>query len=301
MEEFNFEQVKVLLGEVDRNARDGLKSALFHRGFRSIAVADKVSTIHETTSNDEADLLICSSEYDDGDVHDLIHKIRHHEVGSNPFVLVITLIGEPSKELIRKVIDSGSDDILVKPISSSMLYDRIVKLTRERKRFVVTSDYIGPNRRKKHRPGTKKIPEIDVPNSLQVLALGDVDTDYLQRDIERCSKIVSELKLERNAVQIDYLVKQILSSDTGETAEARVGSHFDRLVSVSEDIRSRLERFSHAERDEKAEKDALCQKMVDVAGRLRADLSSRDPQDIDLLTQTAEDIKRAFHDDKIAA
>ncbi len=298
MEEFRFERVKVILGEIDRNTRDGLKSALYHYGFRNVVITDKASVINETASNDEADLLICSTDYEDGDVHDLIHKIRHHEIGSNPFVFVITLIAEPSKELIRKVIDSGSDDILVKPISSTTLYERIIKLTRERKRFVVTSDYIGPNRRKKYRPGSEKIPEIDVPNSLQFMALGDVNTTQLQGDIERCSKLIDELKIERNAVQIDYLVKHILSSDTGDVAEAEVTSHFNRLASVSEDICYRLERLDHAKKDEKG---LLCRQMVDVAGRLRADLPSRDPQDIDLLGQLAEDIMRVFHYKRIAA
>ena len=135
MEEFRFERVKVILGEVDRNTRDGLKSALYHYGFRNVVITDKASVINETASNDEADLLICSTDYEDGDGHDLIHKIRHHEIGSNPFVFVITLIAEPSKELIRKVIDSGSDDILVKPRVRDLVRDEMVTLNGEKHRI----------------------------------------------------------------------------------------------------------------------------------------------------------------------
>ena len=298
MEDFNFENVKVLMGEIDRNTREGLKSALYHHGFRDIRFTDTMSVIEETASNDAVDLLICNTEYADGDIHDLIRKIRHHEIGSNPFLLIITLTNDPSKEMIRKVIDSGSDDLLVKPISAGKLYERIVNLTRGRKRFVVTSDYIGPNRRKTPRPGAEKIPEIEVPNPLKALALDDVHVDKLQEDIERCSTIINGLKIERYAVQIAYLAKQILSYYAGETADADVTPHLDRLVYVSEDMCCRLERFDHAKKNQK---EALCQPMVELAGRLRADPSSPDPQNIDLLPQLADDIRSAFHDTIIAA
>ena len=186
----------------------------------------------------------------------------------------------------------------MKPISPALLYERIVNLTRDRKRFVVTCDYIGPNRRKTHRPGTEKIPEIEVPNALKTLALGDIHTGKLRQDIERCSTIIDELKIERYAVQIAYLAEQILSCYAGGTADADVTPHLNRLVHVSGDMCSRLERFDHAKKDQK---EALCQPMVELAGRLCADPSSPDPQDIDLLRQLAEDIRRAFHDTKNAA
>ena len=298
MDDFRFENVKVLFGEIDRNARDGLKSALYHHGFRDVRITDSMSVIDETASNDAVDLLVCNTEYADGDVHDVIRKIRHHEIGSNPFVLIIMLTENLSKGTIRKAINSGPDDILAKPISAAKLYERIVNLTRDRKRFIVTSDYIGPDRRKTPRPGTEKIPEIEVPNPLKILALDDVHRNQLQEDIKRCSTLINELKIERYAVQIAYLAEQILSCYAGGMADADVTPHLNRLVSVSKDICCRLERFDHAKKDHK---EALCQPMVELAGRVRADPSSRDPHDIDLLRQLAEDIRSAFHGKRIAA
>jgi DNA-binding response OmpR family regulator len=69
--------------------------------------------------------LIIDHEFPRGNVHKFTRRIRHHEIGSNPFIVIITLALEPEKEEIMRIIDSGSDDLLLKPITAGMLVKRV--------------------------------------------------------------------------------------------------------------------------------------------------------------------------------
>ena len=74
-------------------------------------------------------------------------------------------------ELVRKFIDSGADDLIPKPISASRMIERIKLLIKSRKSFVVTTDYVGPERRK---PSDREdtLPGVEVPNPLRAKATG---------------------------------------------------------------------------------------------------------------------------------
>ena len=73
--------------------------------------------------------------------------------------------------MVKKVIESGSDDLLPKPLSSGHLISRIEQLVQARKSFVVTSEYIGPDRRNTEERESE-ITLLQVPNSLRVKVTG---------------------------------------------------------------------------------------------------------------------------------
>ena len=83
-------------------------------------------------------MLICGTEFPDGDAcGKFIAAIRHSEIGANPFIPVIATTWDPTPELVRKIIDSGADDLVVKPISVGHLLERVQSLVYKRKPFVV--------------------------------------------------------------------------------------------------------------------------------------------------------------------
>ena len=210
MEDWNFKSIRLIIGEPVEDIRFGLRSALTAAGFEQIEDTSRISTIRESIMNNGVDLLVCDMHLSDGDIDNLIHQIRHQEVGNNPFVTIITLIPTADEPMIKKVINSGTDDILVMPISPENLMKRVVHLIHKRKPFVVTTDYIGPNRRERHRPGTQKIPQIEVPNPLKVMVEDKPDWNKLQTEIEATAKLLNEQKIERHAYQIVYLLPLVL-------------------------------------------------------------------------------------------
>ncbi len=199
MENLSFKDIKVVVGDPNRGVRDGIRGGLYGQGFRYIMITDRMSVVEIAVATNEVDLLICDVELPDGDLYDLTYRIRHHELGDNPFIVVTALITAPTLQMVKRVFDSGCDDLVPKPISTGLLFERVVNLTRNRKRFVVTSDYIGPNRRARPRPGTQQILLIEVPNPLNAKATGDVNVDDLQRDIERVAEVLNQQKMERHA------------------------------------------------------------------------------------------------------
>lgn len=85
---------------------------------------------------------------------------------------VIVTTWEADQDLVEKVADCGADALLVKPFAPKQLIERIEFLANRRKKFVVTSGYVGPDRRK-DQTRESPIPLIDVPNTLRAKVQGE--------------------------------------------------------------------------------------------------------------------------------
>ncbi len=288
MENFSFENIRVLIGDPNREIRDAVRGGLYGQGFRYIIVTDRMSVIETAVDTNKVDLLVCDIDLPDGDLYDLTYRIRHHELGDNPFIVVTVLITEPTPQKVKRIFDSGCDDLVHKPISTGLLFERVVNLTRNRKRFVVTSDYIGPNRHAKTWPEIQQNHEIDVPNPLKAKAADDASAEDLQAEIDRVANLLNEQKMERHAYQINYLVERIVPLYEDGTADESVTPHLDRLLYVSEDISRRLEgtRYHHV--------GELCLSMMNVVRAVRQAPLSPDAKDIALLPELAQAIECAF-------
>ena len=57
------------------------------------------------------------------------------------------LTADRNSNYIHKIVSSGADDILAKPLAPNISTNQIHILTLKRKVFVVTSDYFDPDRR----------------------------------------------------------------------------------------------------------------------------------------------------------
>jgi hypothetical protein len=92
----------------------------------------------------------------------LRRKFAPRVVGDNPFLPVIGLTSNPTPDLVRIAVYSSINHLLVVPLSTGQLMDRINPLIKTQGSFVVRCNYIGPERR----PGdqrSSKIPQMDVP------------------------------------------------------------------------------------------------------------------------------------------
>jgi DNA-binding response OmpR family regulator len=295
LDKLTFQNVDLVLADSSAMIRQGLKGALFTKGFRDIIDTDNLETIRETISGQSVDILICDTDFPDGDACALTHDIRHHRVGNNPFMVVIMLVDSPDKETIMRVVNCGTDDVVLKPISAAKLFERVDMLARKRKRFVVTSDYIGPSRRDSHRPGTMKIPELDVPNPVKAKVEGKVAKEAIQGDIDSITAVINQQKMERYAFQVGYLVDRIVPLYEHGTVDMGIVQHLDRLEWVSEDLSRRAAGtpFDHV--------NDLCESMAAVAAGIRKMPLAPEQRDIRLLPQLARAIQRAFSPDEKAA
>ncbi len=290
MDKYRYDAVRLVVGEPSAMVRQGLRTALNQFGFRNVSEFARLAGVREAVESGNVDLIVCDGDMADesGDVCAFFHGVRHRETSVHPFVVLITMVDTPTTEKVARIIDSGSDDLLAKPVSPGALFKRIEGLVDKRQEFVVTTDYIGPNRRAAPRPGSQEIPLIEVPNPLKARATGEPPAEALQQQIDQAAALINEQKMERHAFQIAYLVDRILPRYDSGAVDDETIALLDRLQYVSEDIGRRLKgtRFDHV--------GGLCQSMQTLATGMRQSPQDPDPKDIKLLPELSEAIHQAF-------
>ena len=288
MQTLDFHKVGLVLGEPNKMLRHGLRSALFSKGFRDIVDTDRISVIRETIATQTVDLLICDSRLRDGDVVELTHDIRHNRLGNNPFIVIITFVEAASKDAVVRVLNSGSDDVVLKPLSAGKLLERIENLAGGRKNFVVVGDYVGPNRRGGGRNEATGVPEFNVPNPVRAKARGEANPEVLRDTIEHIGLIITEEKLKRYVCRIGDLVDRVIPHYQAGTPDEEAVGHLDRLLSLAEETRRCLQTTSHAHVGD------LCESLMTVAEGMRRNPLAPCAQDLQFLPQTATAIRLAF-------
>jgi CheY-like chemotaxis protein len=290
-------KVSIILGDSQSENRQVLRNALSHEGYRMVRDFGRVSMIREALEKTLPDLLICDVRMADGDTCDLVDEVRHNMVGMNPFLPVIFFTWEADSDIVRKAVNSGADDLLAAPISPAKLFSRIESLVGARKPFVVTSDYIGPDRRKDRGDGEEsKIPHFEVPNTLRAKATGvTIDVTKLQGAIDNAVYKMNEEKMVRHSYQISFLVGIIAPAYLEKKVGPEIEAHIARLSDVANDIGARLagSSFEHV-----AE---LCTSLIRVGSAIRDDPQNADPKDIALLKPLSDSILASFNPDKDSA
>lgn len=283
MNGFTFDKVDLLLVEPDLNARQGIRTILHNNGFRDLKQVSSIAEATEVLVKRMPDLMICSIVLPDGDFYEFMRALRHHEVGNNPFLPVIGLIGDPRPEVISKAIDSGADDLVMKPISTAQLIDRIRKLVTARRPFVVTTDYVGPRRRGMTENGST--PEVEVPNTLKAKAKGE-KVDYLmtQMAIDQAVGTVNNHKMEKYAAEIISLVNTIAPRLANDPIDPIAWESLPQLLFIAEDTGRRVEASGHAHVSD------LCRTMLDLTKRVVEADGRHDPRDVKLMRPLSQAI-----------
>lgn len=297
MPDYRFDTVRLALADSNRHMRQTIRGALRAEGFNELIECSTFGQIEQVVSDDSADLLLCDAEVEGGNVSKLIHDIRHHRIGKNPFLLIVVMLDDPTMDRVKTIVNSGSDDLLVKPVSRKQMMDRVELLINGRRPFVVTHDYIGPDRRKSVRSDDpNRIPQLHVPNVLRAKALGgNVNAHNLQRMIDATTATINEHKMERYAFQIGWLVERIMAHHDGTAHPDGVAEEIDRLVYVAEDLSRRLRGTVFAYISE------LSLSLIGLSIRLRDAPSDPQHVDLELLPKMAQAIYRAFDPAKTTA
>lgn len=297
MDEFRFDNVRLILADSNRQMRHGLKGVLYQQGFRDIIDTGNLATVQETVERNGVDLMVCDADVEGGDICALTHRIRHHKIGNNPFLVVLILSAAPTEATVGRIVNSGADDLVAKPFSPETLIGRIKALARGRKPFVVTHDYIGPDRRRVERAGRQTVPFVEVPNPLRLKAVANAASASLQRQIDASAERVNLHKMERYAVQIGYLANRVVPHfGQGKPADGAILGEIDhdlgRLSSIAEDLGGRIRGTQYAHAGE------VALSLQGVAQRIRQSLHDHGPaHDVELLPKIAQSLQRIFGGD----
>lgn len=288
MEHFTLQHADVLLVDPDLHMRNIVKAMLHDFGFRTIRLATTLEDVKTETAKATPDLLVAEVLLADGDFCAYVRALRHHEVSGNPFLPVIGVTWDPTLDLVRRVIDSGADDLLAKPIAPAQMQDRIRTLIVARRPFGVTSDYVGPDRRSAAEAREATIPLIDVPNTLKAKATGADQQLDMQKAIDEAITEVNLHKLDRHAHQINGLLGEILPPLEDGQADATVHAALDRLLYVAEDSSRRMAGTPYEHVSE------LCGSLIQVVRDILDAGAKPKPKDVKLLRPLGQAIHAGF-------
>lgn len=272
--------VQVVLAESRTQVRTGLKGALAEAGLRNIVDVGRIKTLTEAiTQAVPPDVVICDTELaGEGGVCEMVRKVRHKEIGSNPFLCIIAVTWNPTADEVDRIIACGVDALLAAPFAPQQIIDRIDTLIHNRKPFLVTSDYVGPDRRHESDLRKTTIPMLEAPNSLRAKAMGDWDLASMRDAIVNASGEIKNQQVERQAADIAHITEQVIaqSSMAGPDMSA---AHLDRLRELLKAL------DGHAEDLELVHLCELCRSARKLVQKMGKTFGARREKDLQLLHQ----------------
>jgi DNA-binding response OmpR family regulator len=205
MNRLHYDTAETLIYDPVAANRMATRSALYAVGFRKIETVSTVKAFGDFLRKRPPDLAFCEMQNADGDLCPLIQSVRQGTEGNNPFIVIIATAWEKNATLIAQVVDSGADDLLLRPFSTALLQSRIETHIQRRKGFVVTANYIGPDRRlDSKRPSGVEL--FEPPNSLRMKAKERLTPDEialrLENELQVARDLLNSEKLRRDAFQL---------------------------------------------------------------------------------------------------
>ncbi len=149
---YNFEKLNLLIVDDNQNMRALLRSILVAFGVGKVRESGVVSEAFTEFCQAPSELIIADLRMSPLDGLEFIRLIRSAEDTPDPFVPIIMLTGYSEKDNVLLAMEAGADDVLTKPISPKMLYDRIARIIEKPRQFLKTDTYFGPDRRQKDEP-----------------------------------------------------------------------------------------------------------------------------------------------------
>lgn len=273
---YDLSDVLVYIYEPMDMIRREIRMALGELGITEVRDSGDLTFMKELLRDVPPDVLICDVDLPEGSVVKLIRAIRHNELGGNPFYPIVMMSWQPSSKLISEIARSGTDDILIKPVARAGVVERVMHLINKRKPFVVTSDYVGPDRRKTLREGDDKT-TFDVPNTFRSKALGEaIDIPETERQIAEAVGKINLAKIDRHAERVAMLARlagPVLRGDEPGEPQTMMMELAEILADMR--VRMRKTRFAHVS--------DLARSMGEVIDRLLQDILGATDKDIALL------------------
>ena len=238
MARLSYDSVEALIYDPVSANRTATRAALYSLGFRRTETVPTLEAMVEVIQKQAPDLVLAETQGAADELCNAIQQLRQG-AGYNPFIVIIVTAWEKSSALITKVVNSGADDLLLRPFSTALLGTRIEAHIERRKGFVITTDYVGPDRRRDAgRSGD--IEMFDPPNSLKMKAKDRMSADLIAKKLDLELQVAREKlageKLRRDSFQICILWRLLREQRQGTP---QFGADLTKLGNLTRSIERR--------------------------------------------------------------
>ncbi len=282
---YTYDKVSILLVDTDLGARQGVRMILSNNGFSDVTLGSDIARLMDIMTKSMPDLLICGTAFKDGDITEVIRNIRAQRLGNNPFIPIIVILDEPTPELVNAVMNAGPDDVIMKPISTKSMLERLHTQIHNRRPYIVTDEYVGPARK-----GDDTARAFAPPNTLEQKATGERPSYHeIERGINMAMAEVNNRKLENRGPEIAALVGRLGPMlDKPKVTETALGG-LKMLIDLNQEMMLQL---SNSKYDHVSE---LCGALITVSKKL-TECAGQEPDktQVRLLKPLSQAIQAAF-------
>ena len=202
-----YELAEVLVCDPVALNRTATPSALYSLGYRHVELVVSLRDFSEALERHPPDFAICDTQVGETPLCAALRELRQNSESYNPFVIIIITAWATTATFTADISGAGADGLLLRPYSASRLDERIRAHVLHRKPFVVTPNYVGPERRAAGRRPSDGF-SFDPPNSLKTKIDGRADAEKANRRFE------AELKAARETLSIERQRRRTLSMQT---------------------------------------------------------------------------------------
>ena len=285
----NLSNVKIVLFDQDTDLRSATRHMLRDIGLKDVCYTELPRVVIKELLENRVDLLICDLQQADEIMCKMVKKLRAQKLSKNPFPVTIGLTGNSDHEHLSKAVNSGFDSVLLKPIDLNTLKKRVLSFQRERKPFVVTANYVGPDRRGIKRMGESSAERIDVPNPVELIANGMTRRVMLAHVEEHRERLI-EFKGKCDLDSIVWIAEQ-MNLNFGSSPEEDA---FPLLAKqLKRDVKNVKTQYGNHHKPSVSDH---CVELEQISMRIHEDPLNVDYIDIDQLLNISRSLKKAICD-----
>lgn len=132
-----------------------LLTALKIRDVRFLPGAVQARTLLANAGENQPalDILICRWDLPGEDGLEMVRQLRRDADSPVPFLPVIIVTSEITRERVAQALQAGVHEILVPPLTPKAVEARLREIVERPRKFVRSGEYFGPDRRRQVRAG----------------------------------------------------------------------------------------------------------------------------------------------------
>lgn len=201
--------VTVLIGDSKAQRASQLADGLRDASFGTTLVALSIEEVKAKLDEGGIDVAVLSDTLGSG-VFQLIRDVRHNRVGRNPFVAMLCALAPEHVDGAKHALRAGVDNILVHPVPPKDVTDRVRKISRTQTMYVVTSEYIGPDRRAGERSSIRRF---HIPQTLTDRVRGKkMDYQDFEKEIAPIMKDMLQTRISMQASRLTMICKELIGA-----------------------------------------------------------------------------------------
>ncbi len=232
---YSYKDAQMVLGEPDPTFSRNISDALGAQGLSELAICRDANSLRRAMVP-MIDLVLCDVDLPGIDFYETAQEIRQSVLGANPFAIMIATARPSAQADVGKVIKSGIDDFLIKPMTAELVVRRVGGFAEGRKPFVVTEAYIGPSRRTKRRDDGSDDDLIQVPNTLRSRLVDNARLAQLREILNAALVDVENKKIETRLRALVRLTQKLLAQQAELSVAGELRRTLDLLAEKADEV-----------------------------------------------------------------